>query len=158
MYLTLLETQFRELFSHDLMLANAQVKAKVRCLNAPPPPPLSGVRGTCTDPGKLAQVTELESLFEGLRSDVDALFMQTPSVDQEGLCRQSEEMHRHLEEQARRLPPLTHVWTASTYWGFCVEEHIAACALGIRGFVPSTEFQAAERTEAVHQPSQRTEQ
>ena len=48
-----------------------------------------------------AQVSELESLFEGLRGDVDALFMQTPSVDQEGLCRQSEEMHHHLEEQAR---------------------------------------------------------
>ena len=46
-------------------------------------------------------MSELESLFEGLRGDVDALFMQTPSVDQEGLCRQSEEMHRHLEEQAR---------------------------------------------------------
>ena len=47
------------------------------------------------------QVAELETLFEGLRSDVDALFMQTPSVDQEGLCRQCEEMHSHLEEQAR---------------------------------------------------------
>ncbi len=54
------------------------------------------------------QVAELESLFEGLRSDVDALFMQTPSVDQEGLCRQSEEMHRHLEEQARCLDSVCH--------------------------------------------------
>ncbi len=49
------------------------------------------------------QVAELETLFEGLRGDVDALFMQTPSVDQEGLCRQCEEMHRHSEEQARGL-------------------------------------------------------
>ena len=47
------------------------------------------------------QVSELETLFVGLRGDVDALFMQTPTVDQEGLCRQCEEMHRHLEEQAR---------------------------------------------------------
>jgi len=47
------------------------------------------------------QVAELETLFEGLRGDVDSLFMQTPSVDQEGLCRQCEEMHRHSEEQVR---------------------------------------------------------
>ena len=66
-------------------------------------------------------MTELESLFEGLRADVDALFMQAPSVDQGALCQRCEEMHQHVDEQVRRhvarlLTPSSIMRSHSTAW------------------------------------------
>ena len=45
------------------------------------------------------QVAELEGLFGALRADVEALFMQAPSVDMDALAEQARDMRLHAAEQ-----------------------------------------------------------
>ena len=76
----------------------------------------------------LWQVTELETLFEGLRSDVDTLFMQAPSVDQGALCARCEEMHQHINEQACSHSPCAHSVACSS--SFSAHARPAMCSAG----------------------------
>ena len=48
----------------------------------------------------MAQVTELKGIFGGLKLDVEAMFMQMPSVDLDELGSQLEAMQQHQQEQA----------------------------------------------------------
>ena len=85
-----------------------------------------------------AQVTELEGLFEGLRSDVDALFMQAPSVDQGALCQRCEEMHQHVDEQVSggRLSDISiNGWRGFRVKTQGIEAKLAARAVMDRGIV-----------------------
>ena len=52
------------------------------------------------------QVGELKGTFGGLKLDVEAMFMQMPSVDLDELGGQLEAMQQHQAQQA--LPTLLH--------------------------------------------------
>ncbi|PSC71466.1 Autophagy-related 11 [Micractinium conductrix] len=54
-----------------------------------------------------SKVSELEGLFGALKADVEALFMQAPSVDLEALARELEEMHGQVDEQASIVAALS---------------------------------------------------
>ncbi|KAL4447174.1 hypothetical protein ABPG77_007207 [Micractinium sp. CCAP 211/92] len=54
-----------------------------------------------------SKVAELEALFGMLKADVEALFMQAPSVDLEALTRELEEMHGQVDEQASIVAALS---------------------------------------------------
>lgn len=56
------------------------------------------------------QVAELESLFGGLRADVEALFMQAPSSDLEKLYERAQRERLVLDEQ---VGPLCNIWLAN---------------------------------------------
>ena len=47
----------------------------------------------------MLQVQELEQLFVGLKADVEALFMQAPSVDLDDLGRRMEGLQKLIEDQ-----------------------------------------------------------
>ncbi|EFN58270.1 hypothetical protein CHLNCDRAFT_57098 [Chlorella variabilis] len=53
------------------------------------------------------KVAELEGLFGMLKADVEALFMQAPSVDLEALTRQLEEQHGAVDEQGSIVAALS---------------------------------------------------
>ncbi len=56
--------------------------------------------------GAHVQVSALESVFEELRADVEALFMAVPPSDPEQLAVQARDMHLQAEEQVTALPQL----------------------------------------------------
>ena len=49
--------------------------------------------------GSMLQVQELEQLFVGLKADVEAMFMQAPSVDLDDLGRRMEGLQKLIEDQ-----------------------------------------------------------
>ena len=54
----------------------------------------------------MLQVGELKATFAGLQLDVEAMFMQMPSVDLDELGSQLEAMQHHQQEQVSQLPNL----------------------------------------------------
>lgn len=59
----------------------------------------------------MLQVGELKATFAGLQLDVEAMFMQMPSVDLDELGSQLEAMQHHQQEQVSQLP----VWMTFKY-------------------------------------------
>lgn len=47
----------------------------------------------------------LDGLFESLKTEVEAVFMEAPSVNLEALALQAEAMQRSLDEMVRIAPP-----------------------------------------------------
>ena len=63
------------------------------------------------DRSAVLQVGELKATFAGLQLDVEAMFMQMPSVDLDELGSQLEAMQHHQQEQVSQLP----VWMTFEY-------------------------------------------
>ena len=86
------------------------------------------------------QVDELKGTFGGLKLDVEAMFMQMPSVDLDELGGQLEAMQHHQEARCRLSPSLlvrvSTVCAALSVWGHCCAPVSELTGVGVAALWP----------------------